>query len=34
MPQKLEAEADFTLNGIKAVEHLLKWMSQTVLESS
>jgi len=32
MPQELEAEADFTLNGIKDVERFLNWMSQTALE--
>ena len=32
MPQELEAEADFTLNGIKNVERFLNWISQTALE--
>jgi len=30
MPQRLVAEADFTLNGVNDVERFLKWMSQTV----
>ena len=30
MPEKLVAEADFTLNGVNDVERFLKWMSQTV----
>ena len=34
MPEKLMAEADFTLNGISDVEHFLKWMSQTAPEPS
>jgi len=32
MPPGLEAEADFTLNGVEDVERFLKWMSQTALE--
>jgi len=32
MPEKLVAEADFTLNGVNDVERFLKWMSQTVPE--
>jgi trehalose 6-phosphate phosphatase len=34
MPEKLVAEADFTLNGVNDVEHFLRWMSQHALESS
>ena len=34
MPEKLVAEADFTLNGVNDVESFLKWMSQDALESS
>ena len=34
MPQRLVAEADFTLNGVNDVECFLKWLSQTVLQSS
>ena len=34
MPEKLVAEADFTLNGINDVERFLKWLSQTALEPS
>ena len=30
IPQKLMAEADFTLNGVNNVERFLEWMSQTV----
>ncbi|MFC1932116.1 trehalose-phosphatase [Chloroflexota bacterium] len=30
MPEELEAEADFTLNGVSDVECFLKWMSQTL----
>jgi len=33
-PEKLMTEADFTLNGVSDVERFLKWMSQTVLQSS
>ena len=33
MPQELEAEADFTLNGTKDVERFLKWISQTIPEA-
>ena len=29
MPEGLEAEADFTLNGVNDVERFLKWVSQT-----
>lgn len=29
MPPGLEAEADFTLNGVKDVERFLNWMSQS-----
>lgn len=32
MPEKLIAEADFSLNGVTEVEHFLKWMSQTVAQ--
>ena len=30
MPEELEAEADFTLNGVSDVERFLKWVSQTL----
>ena len=30
MPEELEAEVDFTLNGVNDVERFLKWMSQTL----
>jgi trehalose 6-phosphate phosphatase len=33
-PEELMTEADFTLNGVNDVERFLKWMSQTVLQSS
>jgi len=33
-PEKLMTEVDFTLNGVSDVERFLKWMSQTVLQSS
>lgn len=33
MPDRLVAEADFTLNGVSDVEHFLNWMSQTVPQS-
>ena len=29
MPEEVEAEADFTLNGVNDVERFLKWLSQT-----
>lgn len=32
MPPRLEAEADFTLNGVKDVERFLHWLSRTTLE--
>ncbi|GAH58313.1 unnamed protein product [marine sediment metagenome] len=32
MPEKLVAEADFTLNGVIDVERFLKWMSRAALE--
>lgn len=31
MPEKLAAEADFTLNGVNNVEQFLKWLSQTAV---
>ena len=31
-PEKLSAEADFTLNGVNEVENFLKWLSQTAAE--
>ena len=34
MPEKLVAEADFTLSGVSDVERFLKWMSQAALEPS
>ena len=34
MPEKLVAEADFTLNGVSDVEGFLRWMSQDALQSS
>ena len=34
IPQRLVAEADFTLNGVDDVERFLKWMSQTVPKAS
>ena len=34
MPEELEAEADFTLNGVNDVERFLKWMSQTLSHPS
>jgi len=34
MPERLVAEADFTLNGVNEVEHFLRWMSQALLEAS
>jgi trehalose 6-phosphate phosphatase len=33
-PENLEAEADFTLNGVGDVELLLKWMTNDALRSS
>lgn len=32
MPERLVAEADFTLNGTSDVERFLKWLSQTAVE--
>jgi len=34
MPEKLVAEADFTLNGVNDVERFLEWLSQTTPQSS
>jgi len=34
MPEKLVAEADFTLNGVSDVEGFLRWLSQDALQSS
>jgi len=34
MPEKLVAEADFTLNGVSDVEDFLRWMSQDALQAS
>ncbi len=31
-PEKLVAEADFTLNGVNDVERFLRWIFQTVLQ--
>ena len=32
-PEKLAAEADFTLNGVNDVEHFLKWLSETAAQA-
>ena len=34
MPERLVAEADFTLDGVSDVERFLRWMSQDALQSS